>query len=81
MYIDRYNMYMALRHKHLKIDQTKLDRAKRLLKLPTEQATIDRALDALLAEQVIVEAHEKTRSVGGVIDAFAEPSTRRRRAR
>lgn len=55
-------MYMALRHKHLKIDQTKLDRAKRLLKLPTEQATIDRALDAVLAEQAIVDAHQKTRA-------------------
>jgi hypothetical protein len=72
------NVYMALRHKHLKIDQAKLDRAKHLLKLPTEQATIDRALDAVLAEQVIVDAHEKTRSVGGMVDAFEERRPRRR---
>jgi hypothetical protein len=72
---------MALRHKHLKIDQAKLDRAKRLLELPTEQATIDRALDAVLAEQVIVEAHEQTRGVGRMIDAFAERKPARRRAR
>lgn len=71
-------MYMALRHKHLKIDQTKLDRAKRLLKLPTEQATIDRALDAVLAEQAIVDAHQKTRGVGGMIEAFEENAGRRR---
>ena len=81
MYIKCDIMYMALRHKHLKIDQAKLDRAKRLLKLPTEQATIDRALDAVLAEQVIVETHEKTRGVGGMIDAFEEQAARRRRAR
>jgi hypothetical protein len=76
-----YTVYMALRHKHLKIDQVKLDRAKRLLKLPTEQATIDRALDAVLAEQMIVDVHEKTRGVGGMMDAFKESSDRRRRAR
>jgi hypothetical protein len=81
MYMECYIMYMALRHKHLKIDQAKLDRAKRLLKLPTEQATIDRALDAVLAEQVIIEAHEQARGVGGMIDAFAEPKPARRRAR
>lgn len=78
MYMMGKNMYMALRHKHLKIDQSKLDRAKRLLKLPTEQATIDRALDAVLAEQAIVEVHKKTRSVGGMIDAFGEDRVRRR---
>lgn len=80
MYISDHNVYMALRHKHLKIDQAKLDRAKRLLRLPTEQATIDRALDAVLAEQVIVNAHQKTRNVGGMIDSFEE-NTQRRRAR
>ncbi|HYD49007.1 MAG TPA: hypothetical protein VEB21_11695 [Terriglobales bacterium] len=64
-------MYMSIRHKHLKIDQTKLDRAKRLLRVATEQETIDRALDAILAEEVIVRAHSKARSVGGFVDAFS----------
>jgi hypothetical protein len=62
---------MALRHKHLKIDQRKLDRVKRILKLRTEQETIDRALDAVLAEEEILRAHRKVRAVGGLTDAFA----------
>jgi hypothetical protein len=66
---------MAIRHKHLKIDQSKLDRAKRLLKLPTEQATVDRALDALLADELISEHHLKLKGMGGVEDIFSsEPA-------
>jgi hypothetical protein len=63
-------MYMNIRHKHLKIDQSKLDRAKRILRLATEQDTIDRALDAVLAEETLVRAHRKARRVGGMIDFF-----------
>jgi hypothetical protein len=72
MYIECYFMYMSLRHKHLKIDQRKLDRAKRLLKLKTEQATIDRALDAVLADEVIIRTHRRLRGVGGVVAAFED---------
>jgi hypothetical protein len=61
---------MSIRHKHLKIDQRKLDRAKRILRLPTERETIDRALDGVLAEETIVRAHRKVRAVGGLVDAF-----------
>jgi hypothetical protein len=61
---------MAMRHKHLKIDQAKLDRAKRILRLATEQATIDRALDAILAEEALIRAHRKARGVGGMVDVF-----------
>jgi hypothetical protein len=61
---------MRIRHKHLKIDQQKLDRAKKLLRLSTEQETIDRALDTVLAEELIVRAHATARRVGGVVDAF-----------
>jgi hypothetical protein len=61
---------MSIRHKHLKIDQVKLDRARKILSLPTEQETIDRALDAVLAEAAILRAHRKARSVGGFVDAF-----------
>jgi hypothetical protein len=63
---------MALRHKHVKIDQQKLDRAKRLLRLTTEQATIDRALDAILADELIVKVHKNVRGVGGVEDVFGD---------
>jgi hypothetical protein len=61
---------MSIRHKHLKIDQQKLDRARTLLRLKTEQETIDRALDAVLAEQSIVRAHRKVQAVGGFVRAF-----------
>jgi hypothetical protein len=70
MYIKSHSVNMALRHKHLKIDQLKLDRAKRILKLATEQDTVDRALDAVLAEETIIRAQRKARAVGGMIDAF-----------
>ena len=72
VYTKCYLVYMALRHKHLKVDQRKLDRAKQLLKLPTEQATIDRALDAVLADELIAKAHKKIRGIGGVDDVFGE---------
>lgn len=65
-------MYMSLRHKHLKIDQQKLDRAKRILQLATEQETVDRALDAVLAEEEVLRAHRKARAVGGLVDAFKQ---------
>jgi hypothetical protein len=61
---------MDIRHKHLKIDQEKLDRAKRILRLATEQETIDRALDAVLAEEALLRAHRKVRRVGGFVDVF-----------
>lgn len=63
-------MNMSIRHKHLKIDQVKLDRAKKVLRVATEQETIDRALDAVLAEEVIVRAHARVRAVGGFTNAF-----------
>jgi len=56
---------VSIRHKHLKIDQSKLDRAKRILRLATEQDTIDRALDAVLAEETLVRAHRKARGATG----------------
>jgi hypothetical protein len=64
------SMSMALRRKHLKIDQRKLDRVKRILRVTTEQETIDRALDAILAEEEILRAHRKVRAAGGFVDAF-----------
>lgn len=53
------------RHKHLKLDQTKIDRAKKLLQAKTEQETIERALDLVLGEEPIVRAHRRVKAVGG----------------
>ena len=62
---------MAIRHKHLKLDQTKIDRARRLLGVKTEQETIDRALDVLLAEEPILRVHRRVHRIGGFVDPFA----------
>ena len=61
---------MKIRHKHLKLDQAKLDRARRLLGLKTEQETVERALDLIVAEEPILKALRKARGVGGVADVF-----------
>jgi hypothetical protein len=53
------------RHKHLKLDQTKIDRAKKLLGAKTEQETIERALDLVLGEERILKAHRRVRALGG----------------
>ncbi|HKY41088.1 MAG TPA: hypothetical protein VJN18_34380 [Polyangiaceae bacterium] len=62
---------MAIRHKHLKLEQSKLDRAKRLLGVKTEQETVERALDVLLGEEPILRAHRRFKGVGGFVDVFA----------
>jgi hypothetical protein len=42
-----------LKHKHVRLDQRKLNRAKKALRAQTETETIDRALDLILAEDAI----------------------------
>ena len=63
---------MAIRHKHLKLDQVKLDRARRLLRVATEQETVERALDLLLSEEPILRAHRRVRAVGGFVDVYGK---------
>ena len=58
------------RHKHLKLDQSKIDRAKKLLRAPTEQETIERALDLVLGEEPILKAHRALAKTGGFEDAL-----------
>jgi hypothetical protein len=53
------------KHKHLKLDQAKIDRAKLLLGAKTEQETIETALDLLLGEEAILKVHRRVRGVGG----------------
>jgi hypothetical protein len=63
-------MNMAVRHKHLKLDQRKIDRARRMLGTKTEQETLERALDMVLAEERIVRVLRRGRAVGGFEDVF-----------
>jgi len=59
-----------IRRKRLELDQSKIDRAKRLLGTNTERETIERALDLVLAEAPILQAHKRVKNVGGVEDVF-----------
>ena len=58
------------KHKHLKLDQSKIDRAKKLLGVKTEQETIERALDLVLGEEPILRVHRRLKSVGGFDPIF-----------
>lgn len=42
-----------IRHKHLRLDQRKIDQVKRFLGVETDTEAIDRALDILVAEERI----------------------------
>ncbi len=71
----------VIAHKHLKLDPSKIDRAKRFLGARTEQETIERALDHLLADADITKVLAAVRGVGGIDDVYgARRKTRARRA-
>jgi len=62
-------------HKHFQLDNVKIRRAQKVLRAKTETETIDRALDAVLAEdqrnRLANEAHERFLQSGIVIkDVF-----------
>ena len=63
---------MAVKDKHLRLDQDKIDRARRLLGVATEQQTIECALDALLAEELILTTHRRLRAVAGFEEVWGE---------
>jgi hypothetical protein len=46
----------AVKHKHLKLDQKKIDFAKRYFGVKSEQEAIDRALSLLMEEEQLVKA-------------------------
>ena len=62
---------MSVRHKHLKLDQSKIDKARRLFGVKTEQETVERALDMVIAEEPILRAHRKIKGTGGLSDTFS----------
>jgi len=53
----------------LKLDQTKIDKARRLLGLSTEQETVETALDLVIAESHPARPPQ-VKGVGGVVDLF-----------
>jgi hypothetical protein len=51
----------AMKHKHLKLDQKKIDFAKRYFGVDSEQEAIDRALSLLIEEKEILAAMKSLR--------------------
>ncbi len=64
-------------HKHFLLDAAKIRRAQKVLNAPTETATVERALDVVIAEhtrnRLAREANERFMRSGAVIkDVFAK---------
>ena len=62
--------------KNLRLDQEKLNRARRLLQARTETETVDRALDLVIFRQEAIQGLRRLAGRGGVRRAFeddAEP--------
>jgi hypothetical protein len=58
------------RHKHVRIDQVKLDKARRLLDARTETETLDRALALVVAEGEIDKTLRRLRERGSLKSVF-----------
>jgi hypothetical protein len=61
---------IALRHKHVQLDQRKLDRARRVLGARTETETLDRALDLVVTEPDIDRVLRAARRKGKLRRVF-----------
>ena len=61
----------AFRHKHVRIDQLKLDRARRILEAETETETLDRALALVVSEARIDAALRRVAGKGRLKKVFA----------
>lgn len=57
-------MATRVRHKHVRLDQDKLDRARRALRARTETETPERALDLVVMEATIDAALRAVRAKG-----------------
>jgi hypothetical protein len=60
----------SLRHKHVRIDQTKLDKAKRILKAATDTEVLDRALTLVVTEGDIDRTLRRHRGKGRLGKVF-----------
>ena len=61
---------LPLRHKHVQLDQRKLDRARRILGAKTETEALDRALSVVVSEDEIDRALRKGRGKGHLRKVF-----------
>jgi len=60
----------VLQHKHVQLDQEKLDRAKRVLGAKTETEALNRALDVVVSEAEVDAALKKARRRGRLRKVF-----------
>ena len=60
----------SLRHKHVQLDQHKLDRALRVLGVKTETEALDRAPSVVVSEDKIDTALRKARGKGRIRKVF-----------
>jgi hypothetical protein len=60
----------AYRHKHVRIDQAKLDRARKVLRASTDTEALDRALMIVVSEADIDTALRKTAAKGRIKKVF-----------
>ena len=61
----------SIRHKHIRIDQAKLDKAKRVLAAVTETEALDRALMLVVSEADVDAALRQARGKGRLKKLFA----------
>ena len=60
----------SLRHKHVQLDQGKLNRAREILRAKTETDALGRALDIVVSEAEIDTALKKVRGKGRIRKVF-----------
>jgi hypothetical protein len=60
----------AVRHKHIRIDQNKLDKAKKVLAAATETEALDRALSLVVSEADIDAALRRGAAKGRLRKVF-----------
>lgn len=60
----------SLRHKHVQLDQGKLNRAREILRAKTETETLERALDIVVSEAEIDTVLKKVRGKGRIRKVF-----------
>jgi hypothetical protein len=63
-----------IRRKNVNIDQTKLDRVRKLLGSSSETEAIDQALDMLLFREEVTAGLARLAGSGGIVDAFTNDS-------
>ena len=56
----------ALRHKHVRIDQAKLSKARKILGAATDTETLDRALSLVVAERRVDETPRAVEGKGSL---------------